>query len=207
MTTAGVLLAAGRSRRFGEADKLLALLNGEPLVFHAAKALRAIRPDISIIVTSDETIASLVNDFLVVRPEQKQPALADSIRAGIAFAQSKGAKRALVLLADMPFVTPRLLHEVASRSNQLTPAAATDGAHAIPPACFPSAMFPQILQLEGDQGAKKLLGNLSSGSLVKATEHELFDVDTIEDLDAANRNAQKMRYDPISNLILRNGSK
>ena len=50
---ASVLLAAGRSARFGEADKLAADLNGKPVALHAAEALAGIGLGQLIAVTSE----------------------------------------------------------------------------------------------------------------------------------------------------------
>ena len=40
--TALILLAAGLSERFGDEDKLLALLNGKPIIQHAIEAAKGI---------------------------------------------------------------------------------------------------------------------------------------------------------------------
>ena len=55
MKIGAVLLAAGRSQRFGDGDKLLAEINGRPLISHALAALGDSSVADIAIVTSDTT--------------------------------------------------------------------------------------------------------------------------------------------------------
>ncbi|MEL6103666.1 MAG: nucleotidyltransferase family protein [Pseudomonadota bacterium] len=185
MTTAGVLLAAGSSRRFGDADKLIAPLAGHPLVSHAARALSAVEPEILIAVTRTYQVAALLDGFDVVRLDNTKPAQADSLRAGVARAIVLGASRAVVVLGDMPFVTPALIDMVISRSTGTTPAAATDGKRPMPPACFPAACFSKLMAQSGDRGAADLIKALPPSALVAAPSLALRDIDTPAALDAA----------------------
>lgn len=185
MTTAGVLLAAGSSRRFGDADKLIAPLAGHPLVSHAARALSAVEPEILIAVTRTYQVAALLDGFDVVRLDNTKPAQADSLRAGVARAIVLGATRAVVVLGDMPFVTPALIDMVISRSTGTTPAAATDGKRPMPPACFPAACFSKLMAQSGDHGAADLIKALPPSALVAAPSLALRDIDTPAALDAA----------------------
>ncbi len=179
--TAAVLLAAGASRRFGPEDKLLALWHGRPLVTHAAEALRASGLSPLIAVTASPDIAGLLAGFAVVAPDRPDPEQSDSLRAGIAEARRRGAQAALVALGDMPGVTPDLLRAVAARATA-APAAATDGTRAMPPACFPAALFGALLAATGDRGARPLLAALPDAQRVPAPPEALRDIDTQADL-------------------------
>lgn len=187
MTTAGVLLAAGSSRRFGAADKLLANLWGRPLASHAAAALSGAGCDLLIGVAADPEVAALLDGFDVVRPEPGRSGQSDSLRSGIARARACGADQALVVLADMPFVTSAHLRAVLDRAGAAIPAASTDGHRRMPPACFPASTFGRLLALSGDNGARALLSGLSGDALVMAAEGVLRDIDTPEDLALARR--------------------
>jgi molybdenum cofactor cytidylyltransferase len=184
LTTVGILLAAGASRRFGAADKLLATLDGRPLVAHSGAALSGAGCDRLIAVTTAPEVAALLPDFDIVGPEARQPLQSDSIRAGIARARQLGAKKALVALADMPFVTSRHLRDVLDRSAGSTPSASTDGTRRMPPACFPSEVFEKLLALSADAGAQAILAALPEEALVLADKSELRDIDTPDDLAA-----------------------
>ncbi len=184
MKTAGILLAAGKSTRFGQEDKLLADLQGKPLVTHAADALRSIAPEILISVARSTQVLTLLSDMQPVSPDPSHCALSTSLRAGIAKAQAMGADCALVVLGDMPFITPDVLNAVVRTCTGTTPAAASDGAIRLPPACFPASRFSELMALAGDTGAGAMLAGLPSASLVICPPDQLRDIDRKTDLPA-----------------------
>lgn len=169
MRTVGILLAAGLSRRFGPTDKLMAPLHGRPLVTYAAATLRAVAPDVLIAVTSSEIVAAELDGFLITQPEQADATQSASLRAGIFLAANLGASRASLMLGDMPDITVGLARRLVERCTEQSPAAATDGRTPNPPACFPRACFPALLDLQGDRGARSLLRGLQPDNLVFAT--------------------------------------
>ncbi|MEO1680498.1 MAG: nucleotidyltransferase family protein [Pseudomonadota bacterium] len=181
---AGLLLAAGQSRRFGPADKLLAPLEGAPLVTHAAQALAASGAAPLVAVVDSARVASLLPDFIIVQPGPEAPAQSASLTAGIARLRALGAPASLIALGDMPRVTPALLNAVASVAAEAPgqPTAATDGTQVMPPACFPAALFSALEALTGDRGAGALLRDLPARALVRADPEILADVDRPEDL-------------------------
>ncbi len=181
MITTGILLAAGKSRRFGTGNKLLANLNGRPLVSYAADSLRASSCDELIAVVADSEVAKLLADFKPVSPTGATM-LSSSIRSGIRYAQEHGAARALLVLGDMPNVTPMHLSEVLALATTLQAAASTDGVRRSPPACFPACEFARLTEIDGDRGASDLLASLPKSQLAVAAPNELRDVDRPEDL-------------------------
>jgi molybdenum cofactor cytidylyltransferase len=184
MNTVGVLLAAGPSQRFGPADKLLASHRGRPLVAHAADALRAADFDALIAVVANPEVGAALKDFHIVPPGSRIASQAQSLRAGIARAQELAADRAVIVLGDMPGVTPELLRRVVKRCTADTPSATTDGTYLGPPACFPARLFDALLALEGDHGARALLKTLPDAALIRVDGTRLQDIDTPDDLAA-----------------------
>lgn len=180
----GLLLAAGASRRFGAANKLLAPLQGRPLLAHAADALRAARLDRRIAVISAAETEPLLHGFEVIRIPQGEQS--DSLRAGLAAAGLPARllpARLLIALGDMPRVTPALLDAVLDRCTDDLPSASHEaGGPPMPPACFPASWLPRLAALGGDQGAGKLLRDLPATQLVDATG-QLPDIDTPEALN------------------------
>jgi CTP:molybdopterin cytidylyltransferase MocA len=184
--TAGLLLAAGRSSRFGAADKLLAPFRGRPLVVHAAEALHAAPLDHRIAVTADPRVAALLPGFASVPmasgdPDAPRATQSDSLRAGLARARALGAELVLVVLGDMPLVTPALLAAILDRAASAGVAAAADAAVRSPPAAFGPEFFEALAATAGDRGAGAILATLPDHALVPAPGL-LGDIDTAEDL-------------------------
>lgn len=187
MTAAGLLLAAGESRRFGAADKLLAPLDGRPLVTHAAGTLRAAGLAPLIAVVTSDAVAALLDGFALVRLPPGPAAQSRSLAAGVAEAEAQGAARLLVALGDMPRVTPGLVAAVIARCPEGGAAAAHDGTRPMPPACFDRALFGELEAITGDRGAAPILRALSPDCLVAAPPGTLADIDTAADLAALRR--------------------
>lgn len=185
-----ILLAAGRSRRFGDSDKLLASLDGAPLVTRAAAAIDALKPGRRIAVCGSEDgeparLLSAMGFDIVVNPAPER-GLSTSIEIGIAAAEFGTARAALVCLADMPFVTTTHLRAMLRSFDQ--DAAPIVGSCrngvALPPALFSRSSYQRLKSIRGDHGAKELL---AGAPLVSASETELADVDRPEDLEAIVR--------------------
>lgn len=197
MTTTGLLLAAGHSRRFGEDNKLLVPYRGKPLVLHAADAMRGAGLDHLIATVSDERVADLLDGFDVCRLSADGLPQSASLRTGILhwsalsphdFADgplgfADGLSQILVVLGDMPLVTSDHLRAVVARCSANSASASADGKRRMPPACFPASMTEDLLALTGDRGAGPLLKALPNEALVETPEGMLKDVDTAADLD------------------------
>lgn len=182
MKTAGILLAAGRSIRYGAENKLLAKFHGKQLVLHAASVLNSVEPEFLIAVTNSKEVGDLLRGFELVSTRNFGSAQSDSLRAGIAAARDHGAQRALIVLADMPMVSSQLLCNVLDTCTSARPSAATDGTRISPPACFPSSKFSDLLQTTGDKGGRNLIAALPKAALVETDAQTLIDIDTKYDL-------------------------
>jgi len=109
---AAVVLAAGRSTRFGRADKLFAQLRGVPLILHAIQAARA-APAQRVIVVAGRGAGRLrallrrqgMRGIAVIRVGGHDAPLSASLRAGIA-ALRPVERDAFLFLGDMPGVDP-----------------------------------------------------------------------------------------------------
>ena len=183
MTIGALVLAAGQSRRFGTEDKLLAVRNGRPLV--AASLRLTQRPGIAqrLAVVSSPAVAALAVGLgvvpLKIDPGQGQSA---SLRAGLVRLRDLGTTRLLVLLGDMPFVTPRDIDRILARPSDRPACASLDGVP-MPPAVFPGSWFDRIAALDGDRGAGSLLRDLDPADLLPLPAASLRDIDLPDDLD------------------------
>jgi molybdenum cofactor cytidylyltransferase len=177
-----VLLAAGRSTRFGPCDKLAAPLLGLPLGLHAAKLLSVPRFAVRIAVVGSDPADFGSHGFETVVNPDPDSGQSGSIRLGLAcaLASSPGVQAVLIALADMPFVTPAHIDALMTRLDAAHPVVgSSDGHLRSPPALFGAASFDALAALSGDAGARGLLRN---AALVVAPSAELADVDTTADL-------------------------
>lgn len=116
MTVVAVVLAAGSSSRFGS-PKLLAPLDGRPLLQHALDSLAAAAlVDVAVVLGAD---AAAVEAAIAWRSERRvvngRPwdGLSSSLRVGLdAAAEVPGADAALVVLGDQPALRPSVVRAV-----------------------------------------------------------------------------------------------
>jgi molybdenum cofactor cytidylyltransferase len=110
---AGIVLAAGVSSRMGR-DKRLLEINGETLVRRAAR--RAIEGGLSpLIVVLDRPLEELAGlpCHIVINPDARR-GMASSIDAGLRSIPAS-APAAMIVLADMPSVTPEMIRTMIAR--------------------------------------------------------------------------------------------
>lgn len=183
--TAGLLLAAGLSRRMGRA-KLLLPLAGRPVVRLAAEALLAagIEP-LTVVVGPGDAVASALDGLCIriivnPRPEAGQ---ASSLVAGIA-ALPAGTEAVLVALGDQPFVAAdvirQLIYALEGSDKDIAAPRYRDGLGN--PVLFRAGVFPEILALGGDRGARAVVErDVARVALVDVDRPMPEDVDTPDD--------------------------
>jgi molybdenum cofactor cytidylyltransferase len=191
---AAIVLAAGRSTRMG-ANKLVAELAGKPMVRHVVEAALASRARPVLVVAGHEaeSVRAALAGLQVTLVDNPGYAagLSTSLKAGIR-ALPEDCGGALVLLGDMPRITAahidRLIAAFAARDNRAIIVPAHEGRRGNP-ILWPRAHFREIMQLEGDAGAKKLLGLHASDvhEVDLATDAIFLDVDTPEALAGERR--------------------
>lgn len=178
-----ILLAAGASRRFGDANKLLTPLAGHPLACHAAAMLAGLRfgAGIAVCGAQDDVLQALLREqgFHIASGAASEQGMAGSLGIGMAVAQGRDVEAALVCLADMPFVpVSHIAALLAAYDGQALTSADEQGVR-MPPALLPSGQFDAIRALQGDQGARKLL---AGAGVVVAPPGALRDIDRPGDL-------------------------
>jgi len=183
--TALVLLAAGRSRRFNDGDKLAAPFLDKPLALHVVTTLEDLPFKLRIAVVSATRLDFAELGYVVVENPDPSLGQARSLCLGVERAQAEGARAVLVALADMPRVTAAHIHRLFDASHGAdTIVASSDGERPLPPALFGEMHFADLLNLEGDQGGRELIRR---GRHIVTSPAELVDVDTQEDLEALRK--------------------
>jgi molybdenum cofactor cytidylyltransferase len=185
----GVLLAGGTSTRFGEANKLLAELDGEPLVRRAARTL--LDADLSGVVAvlgyEADAVGTALDglDLRVVRNRDYEEGLSTSVARGVAAAREADADAAVFLPGDMPGVDPATVGLLvdAYRAGLGTALAASYDGRRGNPVLFDRRHFEALLAVEGDVGGRPVLVGSDDAALVAAGDPGVVeDVDTTTDL-------------------------
>ena len=202
---AGVVLAAGLSSRFGEGDKLLATLEGEPLVVHAVRTLTGADLDaVAAVVDPASGVSGALEaagfadnevgdtdagaDVALVENPDAAAGQATSVRHGVAWARDEAdADAAVFALGDMPRVRPETVDRLVTawrdgRGSAL--AAAHDGQRGNP-VLFDSRHFDALAAVSGDTGGRSVFENAADSAVVETDDPGVRgDVDTRADLEA-----------------------
>jgi CTP:molybdopterin cytidylyltransferase MocA len=185
---AGLILAAGDGSRFGAESKLVADLDGKPLLQYALNAQCAV-PELERVVV---VLGAHADDVRArVRFGRAEPVMCEdwssgqaaSLRCGLR--ALRGADKVIVTLGDQPLITPDVVRRFVN-----APAGARAVYNGTPghPVVLGSDQYAAVERLEGDQGARELLqggeriecAHLASGR----------DVDTRNDLETVRDEAR-----------------
>jgi molybdenum cofactor cytidylyltransferase len=186
---AAIVLAAGTSTRMGD-HKLLAELDGRPLIRHAVEAAlgSAARPVVVVTGNGADGVRAALRglDVRFVHNADFAAGMATSLATGVAALGSE-IDGALICLGDMPRVAAAHLDQII--------AAATDGVHIVVPTherkrgnpvLLRRAVFAEVLELRGDVGARSLIERHADRVRTVAIDDPavVLDVDTAEQLAA-----------------------
>jgi molybdenum cofactor cytidylyltransferase len=190
---AAIILAAGRSTRMGGPNKLLAELNGKPLVRIVAEQLLASKAARVIAVTghqADKVEAALAGlDVSFVANPAFADGIASSVKAGIA-AVPDDADGAVICLGDMPLIDAQLIDRLINAFEPdrgaliAVPVAACRRGN---PVLWSRRFFSELMTLDGDVGARHLIARHGEAvAEVPVEGHAAFlDIDTPEALKEA----------------------
>jgi molybdenum cofactor cytidylyltransferase len=194
-SVAGVVLAAGLSDRFGEDDKLLATLAGDPLVTHAVRTLTAADLDaVAAVVAPDsgvaDALAATFPDVTLVENPDAAAGQATSVHRAVAWARP--AHDAVVFaLGDMPRVRPETVDRLVAAWRDGAGSALApryDGQRGNP-VLFDREHFDALATVSGDTGGRSVFQNAADSTFVDVDDPGVrVDVDTRADLDALREN-------------------
>ncbi len=177
-----VLLAAGKSNRFGDiGNKLDQMFLARPLGLHVAVALESMPFKKRVAIVDGCALDYSDHGFELRHNEDPDRDMASSVRMGVDCAQDCDADAVLIALADMPRVTASHIYRMFDAADAADAVvASSDGIDPKPPALFGKGRFEEILAIEGDKGARAMI---RAGRHVVTSPSELIDVDTPEELD------------------------
>ena len=175
MKVTAIVLAAGSATRFGS-PKLLADLDGRPVLRHVLDAAEAAGLDDAIVVLGDEHAAmertiGTRRHRVVVNPRPAD-GLSSSLRIGLAAAAADpDAEAAIVLLGDQPRITPAIIRAV------LDAAATTDRPFVRARYATDGAPNPVLVRRTAWADAETLAGDRGLGPLLAARPQDVLSVD------------------------------
>ena len=179
-----VILAAGASTRLGRPKQLLPW-QGKTLLQHAVQTALAIttQPVVVTGANADQLVAGLNhNEVQIVFNPEWQQGIAASIRCGLQALLNRTPvpDHVIFMVCDQPFVTTRLLLDLINeQQNSRRPIVASAYGDTLGiPALFDATMFPQLLDLQGDMGAKKIIQRYGDKVASVAFPEGKIDIDT-----------------------------
>jgi molybdenum cofactor cytidylyltransferase len=196
---AAIVLAAGRSTRMGGPNKLLAEVGGRPLIRIAVEGALASKARPVIVVTGhqrdriEETLKGLPVTF-AHNPDFAQ-GLSTSLRAGIA-AVPADVDGVVVCLGDMPQIEASLIDRLIAafdpERGALVVVPTVDSKRGNP-VVWSRRFFTDLVTLEGDVGARHLIGGYPEAvAEVPVTgQATLIDIDTPDALAAVKAEIER----------------
>ena len=187
MKITGILLAAGSGSRFGGGKLLHPLRDGTPIGVASLLNLKSALPEVIAVVRSgdDELRKVLERQGVAVHVcNDAHLGMARSFVCGIDAARD--ADGWVIALGDMPFVLPRTIKTISERIAQTgriaIPAYRGERGH---PVGFARRYLAQLLRLEGDEGARSVIGRHPLDlDIVDCDDRGILrDIDTASDLD------------------------
>lgn len=185
-----VILAAGAARRFG-APKMLAMLDGVPVIRRTAEAVVAAGFD-DVVVAAGAQYAAIAEalaglDCRIIEAPDWEEGIAASIRAGSAALEAVD-RGMFLFLGDMPLVPIALCAPLAALAEAsgyaARPSVSGKPGH---PVCFVRSAMADLAMLHGDGGAAAMLRRKDVAYMPTDDSGTLLDIDAPDDLAAAER--------------------
>jgi len=190
--TAGIILAAGSSTRFGR-PKQIFQLQGKYLLEHVLDAALASRLDRLVLVLGSEH-AEIIRALgpkleqarlAVVLSDRYAEGQSMSLQAGLAAVSDRFAS-VMFLLGDQPMVDAKTIDHLLERfwSSDKNIGVPVYRGKSGTPALFSQKFYPQLFGIVGDVGARKIIADHPGQVLRIEINNPLcfMDIDTLEDL-------------------------
>lgn len=184
-----IILAAGASERLGEPKQLLKF-EGKTFLRRAAETAlaSACRPVVVVLGANAENLANEIADLPleIVINEKWRDGMSASIRAGMEkYLELEAQANAVVLmLCDQPLISAEIINqliEVQQQTRKIIVASEYNNSFGVP-ALFTRAAFGELLNLQGEAGAKAVIKKHAASNIASVLISEAaFDIDTQAD--------------------------
>jgi molybdenum cofactor cytidylyltransferase len=187
-----IILAAGSSSRLGTAKQNL-IYKDETLLQRAIKAAQGTGcyPIIVVLGANIEVIIPTVESLpvTIIYNDDWQQGMSSSIRLGISELQRSPAKisSVILMLCDQPFVNTDLLNQLilSATKNSIVVCAYNNGIG--PPVFFDGYYFPELLLLQGNDGAKEVILKHEDHITTIPFPFGNIDIDTMDDFEGLQK--------------------
>jgi CTP:molybdopterin cytidylyltransferase MocA len=157
----GIVLAAGKSSRMPGSQKLLLDIDGVPMVRHVLEAASEGGCHQTVVVYAEEDVRRAIDGRAeLIFNAKASTGMASSLHTGLR-AMRPEIEGAMVLLGDQPLVGSRTVATLlrAWRREGSRPAVATSQSDNewAPPVILSRELWPEVLKLKGDSGARQVL--------------------------------------------------
>jgi len=186
-----VVLAAGASSRLGSPKQLL-VYKGRSLLQHAADAAlqTSLRPVVIVVGANSDATKKQMEGMKVEIAENEawQEGMASSLRCGLAAVQKMKPETdgIIFMVCDQPYVNKSLLENLLLTQHKtgLPIMASSYEGKLGTPALFHKSFFPELLELTGDVGARKLMVQHSDDVATVLFPKGDIDIDTAAEYEA-----------------------
>ena len=189
MNVSLIILAAGASTRMGMPKQLL-MIEGKTLIRRVSEMAidTSCHPIVVILGANKEPIRKEIEKIplTIIENTKWEDGMSSSIKMGLvgAYLTHRDIDAVIFLTVDMPFVSVELINKMIKKAtedpdNQIV-ASFYENQVGIP-VLFKRSVFNDLLELKGDEGAKKLvMENKDKTSLIDFPKGK-FDLDTIDE--------------------------
>ena len=179
-----VILSAGQSTRFGSQKMNHSLADGKTILQTCIRQYQKVFSNVTVVISNDSTLERSLKDSNVniVVAEYAVKGMSQSLITGI---QSQiNADAWLIALGDMPYIKTSTFEKLASQSTKSNIVVPVCSGRRGNPVIFGCDFQAELLDLEGDVGAKQIIELNQSRVLKVQVDDEgiLHDIDRAEDI-------------------------
>lgn len=189
MNTAIIILAAGASSRMGMPKQLL-MIEGKTLIKRVSDLAMntSCHPIVVVLGANKNELRSELDKMpiTIIDNPKWEDGVSSSIKMGLvgAYMTQKDIDAVIFLTVDMPFVSVSLINKMLIEANQNPDSqvvACNYEKQSGIPVLFKRSLFNDLLELKGDEGAKKIVKQNKDKSTFIDFPEGKFDLDTMDE--------------------------
>ncbi|WP_069942284.1 nucleotidyltransferase family protein [Pseudomonas putida] len=181
MSVVALVLAAGRSVRFGADKRRTLMADGRSLLVHSVERACAVFDDVRVVLREGERgeDLGLPANCRVIASSDYTLGMGHSLAAGAASLVDSQAQAVAILLGDMPWLAPQTLARLAAAAEASYIVLPLHGGQPGHPVLFGRDFWPALSGLMGDEGARSVV----KAHLASCIRVEVQDAGILQDVD------------------------